>query len=133
MPATHASRLASALAWLLLACETPQSPPQTPEAREIAGACEGLAYVFFLVAESRDRGSSRAQQIERARESVANPFAGEPRQAGDDLIHVIDLVYRHPEASASEIEAQVRGDCELDEDGHAVLRTLWPARRAADP
>lgn len=89
--------------------------------------------MFFLVAESRNRGSSREQQIERAGESVANPFAREPRQADNDLIHVIDLVYRHPEASASEIEAQVREDCEPDENGQAVLRTLWPARRAADP
>jgi hypothetical protein len=99
----------------------------------VLGACEGLAYVFFLVAENRDRGRSREEQIERARESVVNPFAAEPRQAGNDLIHVIDLVYRQPEASASEIESQVRDDCEVDDNGHAVLRTLWPARRAADP
>ena len=133
MTLTHAPGISVALALLLVACGTPQSPPRTPEVRQTADACEGLAYVFFLVAEERDGGTSREEQIERARQSVANPFAGEPRQAGNDLLHVIDLVYRHPEASPSEIEAQVRADCEVDERGHAVLRTLWPARRAADP
>lgn len=127
-----ASSLAASLALLLGACETPQAPPRTPEVRQSADACEGLAYVFFVVAENRDRGSSREEQVARARQSVVNPFSGEPRQAGNDLLHVIDLVYRNPEASPAEIESHVRDDCELDGQGHAVLRTLWPSLRAAD-
>jgi hypothetical protein len=116
-----------ALAPLLLACETAQAPPQTPEARANADACEGLAYVFFLVADKRDHGTDREEQIETARESVANPFTRQPVQTGRDLRHVIDLVYRHPEASAAEIEAKVRANCQVDARGQAVLRTLWPA------
>ncbi len=117
-----------ALALLLLVCETAQSPPVTPEPRENAGVCEGLAYVFFLVAENRDRGSTREEQIEGAREGLGNPFTSQPGQTGRDLRYVIDLVYRYPEASAAEIEARVRDGCRVNERGQAVLETLWPAR-----
>jgi hypothetical protein len=125
------SRTAGALGLLLLACEIAQSPPRTPEVRENADACEGLAYVFFLVADKRDHGAGREEQIAAAQESVANPFTRDPRQASRDLLHVIDLVYRHPGADAAEIEAQVRAHCEVDARGRAVLRTLWPAPEPA--
>ncbi len=115
-----------ALALVALACETAQSPARTPEPRANADACEGLAYVFFLVAEQRDRGSTREEQLEKTQESLESPFTSDPGQTGRDLRYVIELVYRYPEASAAEIEAKVRDGCRVNEQGQAVLQTLWP-------
>ena len=42
------------------------TPPQG------ANACESLAYVFFLVAENRDRGRTREEQVEMMRASRNN-------------------------------------------------------------
>jgi hypothetical protein len=114
-----------ALCLALLACET-AAPPVTPYPPKAEGVCAQLAYAFFLVAEKRDRGSTREDQIETARESVDNPFARHPDETLAFLLRMVDFVYRRPEASAEQIQAQVMEGCAVDQRGQAVL--LWPAR-----
>jgi hypothetical protein len=111
-----------------LACQAPASRRDVAAAelpRAVSGPCEGLAYVFFVVAEQRDRGESREAQIRMAQESVHNRFSEDPEQALADLLRVIDAVYRRPGQRAREIEASVLEDCVVNDRGQAVL--LWPA------
>lgn len=117
-----------ALTMAQLACQAPtpkQAEPSTPLSPAVEGACDGLAYVFFVVAEKRDRGETRDAQIRMAQESVQNRFTDDPEQALADLVRVIDAVYRRPGQSARDLEASVRDDCVENELGQAVL--LWPA------
>ena len=112
-----------AAAALLLAC---QAPLTTETRRESGGVCTDLAYIFFLVAEKRDRGSTQEAQLDALRQGTQSPFAVHPEQTLRELSHVVELVYRRPEASAREIEAAVRDHCAVDERGQAVLRAAWP-------
>jgi hypothetical protein len=112
-----------AFALLLLAC---QSPPTTPVPPAGGDVCANLAYVFLLVAEERDRGSTKEAQIETVRESVDSPFVTRPEETLRYLLRVVDLVYERSDASASEIEADVRDSCIVDEQRRAVVSTHWP-------
>jgi hypothetical protein len=114
-----------AFALLLLACQAAPTSPLPPD--DDAGVCENLAYVFRLVAQERDRGTSKKDQIEMMRESVDSPFVTRPEQTLRQLLHVVDLVYRHSDSSAREIEAIVIDGCTVDEQGRAVLKMEWPA------
>jgi hypothetical protein len=114
-----------AFALLLLAC---QAPPTTPVPPNDGEPCAGLAYVFLLIAQEKDRGSTREAQIEMVRESVDSPFVSRPDETLRHLLHVVDLVYRCPDSSAGEIEAIVRDGCVVDEQGRAVLKASWPTR-----
>jgi len=118
-----------AAALLLLACQAP-APITAPVPETRDGACADLAYVFFLVAEKRDRGSTRDAQLEALRRSIDTPFATQPDRTLRQLEQVIELVYRRPELPAREVEAMVRDDCVVDEQGRAVLRRLWPKQAA---
>jgi hypothetical protein len=90
--------------------------------------CEGLAYVFLLIAQEKDRGSTKNAQIEMVRESVDNPFVTRPDETLRHLLQVVDLVYRRSDSSAPEIEASVLDGCAVDERGRAILTTPWPPR-----
>lgn len=114
-----------ALALLLLAC---QAPPTSHVRAADTGVCADLAYIFLLIAEERDRGSTREAQIERVRESVDNPFVTRPDETLRHLLQVVDLVYRRSDASATEIQEIVLDGCAADEDGRAVLRASWPTQ-----
>jgi len=115
-------------ALLALACRAPITAPPPPRS---GGPCADLAFAFFLVAEKRDHGSTRDEQIEALQAGVASPFAQRPEQTLEELLHVVDLVYRRPDASARELEALVRERCVVDERGQAVLRAAWPRRRVS--
>jgi hypothetical protein len=124
---SHLSLGAAALA--LLACRS-QAPltVAVPETR--GGVCSDLAYAFFLVAEKKDRGASKDAQIEALRQSIDTPFATQPDQTLRHLERVVEIVYRNPELSARQIEAKVREDCVVDEQGRAVLPRIWPRQAA---
>jgi hypothetical protein len=93
------------------------------------GACVDLAYAFFVVADKRDHGSTREEQMQAVREGVDGPFAVHPERTLADLQRVVDLVYRRPDVNAREIEALVREHCVVDERGQPLLRTAWPRQR----
>jgi hypothetical protein len=118
-PATLLALLAL-VAWLA-GCAS--SKPVTPMPPAGGGVCEDLAYVFFLVAEQKQRGVSRDAQIERLREDVRNPFSTRPEVTFDQLVQVVERVYETPHASALELEARVLDHCSVNERGEAVLRT----------
>ncbi len=102
----------------LLACGAPATTPTPPPG---ANACESLAYVFFLVAENRDRGRTREEQVEMMRASVDNPFAKQPEETLRSLLGVVDLVYQRTDAGADEIRDSVLQSCSIDETGRAIL------------
>jgi hypothetical protein len=97
--------------------------PVTPVPPEGGGVCQDLAYVFFLVAEQKQRGLSRDAQIARLREDVRNPFSTRPEETLGQLEQVVEQVYETPHTSARELEASVLDHCRVDERGQAVLRT----------
>jgi hypothetical protein len=68
-----------AFALLLLACQSPPTPPVPPMGGEV---CEDLAYIFLLVAEERDRGSTKEAQIEILRKSADDPFVARAASRG---------------------------------------------------
>jgi hypothetical protein len=109
------------LAALLAACHR---APATSVPRNPSDPCEGLAYVFFMIGEGRDRGITKQQQIEKAREGVESPFVRRQEETADHWIRAIELVYREPDADAHEIERRVLDRCSVNERGQAVL--LWP-------
>jgi hypothetical protein len=123
----HLSVGAAALA--LLACQT-RAPLTAAVPAPRGGACSDLAYAFFLVAEKKDRGASKDEQIEALRESIATPFATQPDRTLRQLERVVEIVYRNPELSAAQIQARVRDDCVVDEQGRAVLPRIWPRQAA---
>lgn len=88
--------------------------------------CADLAYVFFLVAESRRKGATKETQVAEVRESVRNPFATDPAATEETLLHVVNLVYLVPNKTSREIEALVLESCDVGDRGQAVLKTLWP-------
>jgi hypothetical protein len=114
-----------AFALLLLACQAPPTTPIPPKSGEV---CADLAYVFLLVAEEKDRGSTKEAQIEMMRETVDNPFVSRPNETLRHLLQVVDLVYGRSDATAREIEAIVLDDCVVDEQRRAVLTTNWTTR-----
>jgi hypothetical protein len=108
----------TALALLILAC---QVPPKTHVPPESGDACANLAYVFFLIADARDRGDTKEDQIEKLQASVENPFATRRETTLRSLLGVVDLVYLRPDESAEEIRESVLADCAVDERGRAVV------------
>jgi len=92
--------------------------------RDADDPCQKLAYTFYLVAELKERGASRASQ-----ERIAHARAARSDQALDQWLHVLDLVYRYSDGEPYEIGATVLDGCEIGPDGRAaVVTTLWPAR-----
>ena len=118
-----------AAALALLACQSP-APLTAAVPATRGGACSDLAYAFFLVAEKEDRGASQAAQIEALRQSIHTPFATQPDRTLRQLEQVVEIVYRNPDLSAQQIEAKVRDDCVVDEQGRAVLPRIWPRQAA---
>ncbi len=117
--------LAAGLAIALgLACALPADEPRTPLPPEGGGTCENLAQVFFAIAQSRDRGRSKRQQVRALRRSVDSPFSEDPEVTFRQLERVIEWVYERPE-SAGELAQLVREDCVVNEKGQAVLRTIF--------
>ena len=117
------------LALQLVACELPpvKTAPATTQVGPGNGeVCAQLAHVFFLVAQSRDKGASREDEISRLRESVQNRFVKNPDQALRQLIRVVDLVYLARDESADSIRGRVQADCDVNRRGDAVLGTFWP-------
>ncbi len=103
---------------LALAC---QNAPMSPVPPSRSDPCGDLAYVFMLVAENRDRGQSREEQIEALGESVHSPFVGRPDQTLRTLTRVVDAVYAAPRASPAEIEDSILRQCRVDAQGRVVL------------
>lgn len=87
-------------------------------------ACQGLAYVFRLIGENKDRGMTKREQIQLARGGVGNPFALDPERALHSWLRMIELVYRRPDANAREIQAMALRACTVNDRGQVVL--LWP-------
>jgi hypothetical protein len=114
----------AAMLWLAVWVQgCASAKPVTPIPPASGDVCQDLAYVFFLVAEQKQRGLSRDAQIARLREDVRNRFSTRPEQTLDQLVQVVELVYETPHADARELEASVLDHCSVDERGHAVLRT----------
>ena len=114
----------------LLACQS-RAPLTAAVPATRGGACSDLAYAFFLVAEKKDRGASQDAQLEALRQSIDDtPFATQPDRTLRQLEQVVEIVYRNAELSAREIEAKVRDDCAVDEQGRAVLPRIWPRQAA---
>ena len=118
IPRVEARSLALGIAASLVACHAPSTMPAPPPS---GGSCESLAYVFFLVAENRDRGRTQQEQIEMLRASVDNPFARNPEATLRSLLGVVELVYQRTDASADEIRDSVLHTCSVDERGRAIL------------
>ncbi len=111
----------------IVAC---QHAPRSPVPPPVGNRCAELAYVFYLVAENRDRGQTREQQVEALGESVQSPFVGEPGPTLRALERVVDAVYATPDASAAEIEDSVLLSCTVNAQGQVVLGN--PAPDAAE-
>jgi hypothetical protein len=108
-----------ALALALGGCTRPRSA-----FRDADDPCQKLAYSFYLVAELKSRGATRAGQ-----ERIARQRAGRSQASLDRWLHVVDLVYRYSDGEPYEIGATVLDGCEIGPDGRAaVVTTLWPAR-----
>lgn len=106
------------IAAIFLACHAPARTPTPPQGGD---ACDSLAYVFFLIAENKDRGKTREEQIGMVRAGVDNPFATRPDATLQSLLGVVDLVYERPDESADEIRTSVLEACSVNEKGQAVL------------
>jgi hypothetical protein len=92
--------------------------------RDSGDPCQKLAYTFYLVAEFKQRGTSRAAQ-----ERIARKRVGRSPEALDQWLHVVDLVYRYADGAPYEIGATVLDACQIGPGGKAaVVSTLWPAR-----
>lgn len=110
--------LLGALTLLPFACSAPAKTTLPPEKGD---PCADLAYVFFLVADARDRGETKDAQIENMRSSVDNPFTARREPTLRSLLGVVDRVYLRSDESAEEIRSSVLSDCSVDEQGRAVL------------
>ena len=120
-------RPAAAAALLALACKAP--PPTTPLPPDGGSdVCTRLAYVFYLVAERREQGASRRDQLAALPESVDNPFTLHPGSAHESLRRVVEIVYAQPRGAARELEAEVLESCTVDAQGHAVLKSVAAER-----
>jgi hypothetical protein len=107
---------------LLPACQvSPISGPYGGPRRP----CVQLANAFAALAETRDRGVSREQQIEIAR---ARSPEEEDHAKLDQWLQMVDLVYRHSEAGPEEIGWTVLDHCSVDMNGRARVTTLWPGQ-----
>ncbi len=128
--------LAAAVAAGGVACQAP--PPRglglharghaVPQRRASEGVCADLAYTFRLVAQQRDLGVTKQEQIEATRKMVRSPFVRQKERTLGHLLTLVDLVYLNDEASAHEIEGYVLENCVVSEQGHAVLKRLWPVQ-----
>ena len=100
-------RPAAAAALLALACKAP--PPTTPLPPDGGSdVCTRLAYVFYLVAERREQGASRRDQLAALPESVDNPFTLHPGSAHESLRRVVEM-YQWKENSKTETRKKVGG------------------------
>jgi len=102
------------------ACQPVEPLTSVPEYN--GDVCQNLAHVFFLIAESRDNGTSRRSKLAQLTESVDSPFHRQPEKTLDRMRTVVDYVYDHDRHSPEEIEAEVLGSCRVSDQGHAVLR-----------
>jgi hypothetical protein len=84
-PRRRSAAAGIACALFALACRAPITAPPPPRS---GGPCADLAFAFFLVAEKRDRGSTREEQIEALQAGVASPFAQRPEQTLEELLRV---------------------------------------------
>jgi len=100
----------------LLACA---SRPRGP-----APACVTLARTFYVIAEHRRRGMTRADQVALAHEAVGSRSPRSFRR----WVHMIELVYRFSDASPREVSFTVLDHCRVDARGRAAVETLWPTR-----
>lgn len=114
----RSARLSAAVLPLLFACSTPARETLPPKDGD---PCENLAYVFFLVADARDRGETKQEQIDKMQASVDNPFAVQREATLRSLLGVVDRVYLRGDESAEEIRTSVRAHCSVDAQGRAVL------------
>lgn len=121
-----------AIALLGLGCQVPRYEARTRIPPKNAGVCEEIAYVFYLVAEGRDRGVSHDEQVKAVTTGVNNPFSKRPEETRSQLLRVVDYVYDADEASAEEIEARVLDHCVVDARGKALVR-LGPSEAPATP
>lgn len=87
--------------------------------------CVELANAFASIAAYRNRGVSREEQVEIARDSAGGD---ESDATFRQWLYMIDLVYRYSDASAEEIGWTVLDHCSLDDAGRATVTTLWPRR-----
>lgn len=115
------------------ACRTRE--PVAPVPPYNGDVCENLAHTFFVIADYRDRGRSRATQVRELRESVKNPFTRHPDKTFEKLVGVVDYVYANESVPAAELEAQVLDECTISAEGHAVVRLPAPGapKRLAEP
>jgi hypothetical protein len=102
----------------LAACAT--KPPPSELASD---ACENLASSYELVARNRDLGLSKRQSVELLRRAGGSSTH---RGAYLHVRNAIELAYRYADADSARIRAIVLADCEIDAEGQASLRTLWP-------
>ncbi len=114
----------------LLACQQ-RNPARTPLPPSRGDLCVDLARVFHSVAESRDGGKTRKQQIDALAESVGSPFIGEPESTLRSLTRVVDMVYEAPQASPEQFEYSVLARCRLNARGQVVLGDLPAAPGSA--
>ena len=105
---------------VLSACQQ-QAPSRTPLPASRGDLCVDLARVFHTVAESRDAGKTRKQQIDTLAESVGSPFVGEPEATLRSLTRVVDMVYEQPQASPEQFEYSVLARCRVNARGQLVL------------
>lgn len=84
--------------------------------------CQDLAQAFLVVARYRDQGRSRRDQEKMIRESIRTPFVSDPERAQQQLLRIVDVVYRAADASPEEIESGVLDHCVVDDQGQAVVR-----------
>jgi hypothetical protein len=110
------------LGLLLLACESPPRTPLPPDGG--SDVCTRLAYVFYLVAEKRERGIGEREQIEALASDVDNPFTLHPGETHEGLRRVVEIVYARPRGDPRELEAEVSESCSVDAQGQAVLKSV---------
>ncbi len=108
---------------VLVACQQ-RAPARTPLPPSRGDLCADLARVFHTVAESRDQGKTRRQQIDALAESVGSPFIGEPESTLRSLTRVVDVVYEAPQASPEQFEYSVLARCRVNARGQVVLGDL---------
>jgi hypothetical protein len=111
------------LALSLAGCAGVSPGSERKAKREPGEACLDLALSFYTVAERRDDGMTREEQVTRAQRRV-------DRRRGDETfshwLRIIDLVYRVPRDTPKEIARRVLESCEVDPQGQAVMKAPWP-------
>lgn len=120
----NGSHVLAAVGLMATACQT---GPLTAASPRDDGPCNDLARAFYLIAEAREEGALREEQIESLRAGVDSPFVRRPEDALDAMLHIVDLVYRMPESNPRGIEQRVRDNCVENEQGQAIVRAIWPA------